>query len=33
MALAFMATMVLGAYLGRLINKMIARRLPGPIEA
>ncbi|QYJ90730.1 DUF6691 family protein [Shewanella halotolerans] len=33
MALAFMATMVLGAYLGRLISRMIARRLPGPVEA
>ncbi|MCG9713476.1 YeeE/YedE family protein [Shewanella insulae] len=33
MALAFMAAMVLGAYLGRLIQRLIARRQQCPVEA
>ena len=32
MALAFMAAMVLGVYLGRLIKRTIARRESGPIQ-
>lgn len=33
MALAFMAAMVLGAYLGRLIQRLLARRQQCPVEA